>query len=144
MSFIWNSWWVFVFLSNSILWNFGNRVHVYEYCRLIDNFITSSNLIHPVVGYKSLDHFSDHLPIKLKVTSHLCVSTAPCTVENNPNTFVRKPKWLTAIVWDINLYKQSVNYVFIGVRVTIEHCKLQRFRLWRSLNLQIRQVIMIW
>ena len=73
---------------------------------LIDNFITSSNLIHSVIGYKSLeivDNISDHLPIKLEVTGHLGVSAPPNNVGYNMNTFIKKPKWSTATIQDINL-----------------------------------------
>ena len=77
---------------------------------LIDHFVTSSNLIHSVIGYKSLEIVDiNHLPIKLEVTGHLGVSAPHNTVGHNRNTFIKKPKWLTATVQDINLYKQRVN-----------------------------------
>ena len=54
---------------------------------LIDHFKTSSNLIHLVIGSKSLEIFN-RLPV-LEATDHLDVSTL--------NTFVKKPTWSTAI-----------------------------------------------
>ena len=99
--------------------SFCVSVHIVEFIAggysLIDHFITSSNLIHSIIGYKSLEivaNISEHLPIKLEVTGHLSVSAPSNTVGHNLNTFIKKPKWLTATVQDINLHKQELICIY--------------------------------